>query len=57
MSALRTQRESDMIDFKDDASWLADIAEAPIYRPSAAEFADPLRYIASIQREAATYGA
>ena len=50
------QRESDIIDFQDDASWLAEITEAPIYRPSAAEFADPLRYIASIQHKAAVYG-
>lgn len=52
------QRESDIIDFREhDASWLAGMDEAPTFHPTAEEFQDPLRYISSIQREAAAYGA
>jgi histone demethylase JARID1 len=35
---------------------LAAVKEAPVYHPTAAEFADPLRYIASIRGEAEQYG-
>ena len=52
------QRESDIIDYREhDASWLAEMGEAPTFHPTADEFSDPLRYIASIQRTAAAHGA
>ena len=33
------------------------LPEAPVYRPTAAQFADPMAYIASIRQEAQRYGA
>ena len=32
------------------------IPEAPVFRPTAAQFRDPLRYVASIRREAEPFG-
>ena len=32
------------------------IPDAPVFRPTAAQFRDPLRYVASIRREAEPFG-
>ena len=51
------QNEAAIYDFREEqCDWVADVAEAPTFRPSCEEFADPLGYIASIQAEAAKYG-
>jgi hypothetical protein len=36
--------------------WLARLPDAPVYSPTAEQWADPLAYIRSIQAEAAAYG-
>ncbi len=51
------QCEAAIFDFREqEAGWIGDVREAPTFRPSREEFADPLAYIASIQTEAARYG-
>ena len=40
-----------------EASWMDRIPEAAVFRPTAEEFADPLAYIRSIQKEASSSGA
>ena len=52
-----SQCEAAIFDFREQqAGWIGDVREAPTFRPSREEFADPLAYIASIQTKAAKYG-
>jgi hypothetical protein len=39
-----------------ESRWIDDIPEAPVFRPSAEEFADPLAYICKIQGEVSKWG-
>jgi hypothetical protein len=41
---------------REEQAWLRDIPAAPVYSPTAAEWADPLAYIRAIQPQAALYG-
>ena len=57
MPTATLQNEAAIYDFREQqAGWIADVGEAPTFRPTPEEFADPLGYIASIQAEAAKYG-
>ena len=40
----------------DKAEWVSQVQEAPTYRPTADELEDPIKFIQSIQAEAAQYG-
>eukprot|EP00951_Prasinocladus_malaysianus_P001857 scaffold13234_cov50-Prasinocladus_malaysianus.AAC.1 len=37
-------------------NWIDDIPEAPVFRPTEEEFAEPMLYISKIQHEAAAWG-
>jgi hypothetical protein len=38
------------------AAWVFQMEDAPVFRPTPAELEDPIKYIQSIQLEAAKYG-
>ncbi len=42
--------------YEAEAGWMDALAEAPTFRPTVEQFADPLGYIRSIQKEAAAAG-
>ena len=51
------QLEADMVEFHQaEAGWMESLPDAPTFRPTVAQFADPLAYIRSIQKEAAAAG-